>query len=84
MWERLTAAFHRNRQRRNSKFVQYLCAFGEMEFMPLEKQSDDAGIDDEAIEAQQPHVVAVGRGRTKQESEHHVASQHACPASNLV
>ena len=36
----------------------------------------NAGIDDEAIEAQQPQVVAVGRGPTKLEIEHHVASGH--------
>ena len=37
----------------------------------------DAGIDDEAIEVQQSHVVAVGCGPTKLEIEHHVASGHA-------
>ena len=37
----------------------------------------DAGIDDEAIEVQRPNVVAVGRGPTKLEVEHHVASGHA-------
>ena len=37
----------------------------------------DAGIDDAAVEVQQPDVVAVGRGPTKLEVEHHVASGHA-------
>ena len=35
------------------------------------------GIDDEAIEVQRPTVVVVGRGPTKLEVEHHVASGHA-------
>ena len=43
-------------------------ASGEMECMPIEN---------EAREVQQPHVVAVGRGPTKLELEHHVASGHA-------
>ena len=33
--------------------------------------------DDEAIEVQRDHVVAVGRGPTKLEVEHDVASGHA-------
>ena len=33
--------------------------------------------DDEAIEVQRDHVVAVRRGPTKLEIEHHVASGHA-------
>ena len=37
----------------------------------------DAGIEDEAIEVQQPHVVAVGCRQTKLEIEHHVACGHA-------
>ena len=37
----------------------------------------DEGIGDEAIEVQRPNVVVVGRGRTKLEIEHHVASGHA-------
>ena len=45
--------------------------------MPIESEIVDAGIDDEAIEAQQLHVVAIGRGPTKLEIEHHVASGHA-------
>ena len=31
--------------------------------MPIESEIVDASIDDEAIEAQRPNVVAVGRGR---------------------
>ena len=33
--------------------------------------------DDEAIEVQRPHVVAVGRGPTKLEIEHYVAAGYA-------
>ena len=42
----------------------------------IENEIVDAGIDDEAIEAQQPHVVTVGRGPTKLDIEHHVATGH--------
>ena len=35
--------------------------------MPIKNEIVDAGIDDEAIEVQRPHVVAVGRGPTKLE-----------------
>ena len=45
--------------------------------MPIESEIVDAGIDDEAIEVQRPNVVVVGRGPTKLEVEHHVASGHA-------
>ena len=45
--------------------------------MPFESDIVDAGTDDEAIEVQQPHVVAVGRGPTKLGIEHHVASGRA-------
>ena len=45
--------------------------------MPTAHEIVDAGIHDEAIEVQQPHVVATGRGPTKLEVEHHVASGHA-------
>ena len=48
--------------------------------MVVHSEIVDAGIDDEAIEVWQPHVVAVGRwtdqavghGPTKLEIEHHV------------
>ena len=43
---------------------------------PIESETVDAGIDDEAIEVQRPNVVVVGRGPTKLEVEHHVASGH--------
>ena len=45
--------------------------------MPFENEVVDADIDDEAIEVQYLHVVAVGRGPTKLDFEHHVASGHA-------
>ena len=45
--------------------------------MPFENEIVDAGIDDEAIEVQQPHVVAVGRRPTKLDFEDHAASGHA-------
>ena len=45
--------------------------------MPVENEIVDAGTDDEAIEVQRPHVVAVGRGPTKLEIEHHVAAGYA-------
>ena len=45
--------------------------------MPIESEIVDAGIDDEAIDVQRPNVVVVGRGPTKLEVEHHVASGHA-------
>ena len=53
------------------------CSFGEMEWVLIENENVDAGIDDEAIGAQQPRVVAVGRGLIKLEVEHHVVSGHA-------
>ena len=45
--------------------------------MPIESEIMDASIDDEAIEVQRPNVVVIGRGPTKLEVEHHVASGHA-------
>ena len=48
-----------------------------LQIMPIENEIVDAGIDDEAIEVQRPNVVAVGRGPTKLEVEHHVVSGHA-------
>ena len=48
-----------------------------LQIMPIESEIVDAGIDDEAIEVQRPNVVVVGRGPTKLEVEHHVASGHA-------
>ena len=52
-------------------------ASGEMECMSIESEVVEAGINDESIEVQRPHFVAVGRGPTKLEIEHHVASGHA-------
>ena len=49
----------------------------ELHIMPIENEIADAGIDDKAIEVQRPNVVVVGRGPTKLEVEHHVASGHA-------
>ena len=37
----------------------------------------DAGVDDEAVEVWQTHVVAGGRGPNKQDVKDHVASGHA-------
>ena len=34
------------------------CSSGDMECTPIENELVDAGIDDEAIEVQQPHVIA--------------------------
>ena len=48
-----------------------------LQIMPIETEIVDEGIDDEAIEVQRPSVVVVGRGPTKLEVEHHVASGHA-------
>ena len=48
-----------------------------LQIMPIESEIVDEGIDDEAIEVQRPNVVVVGRGPTKLEVEHHVASGHA-------
>ena len=45
--------------------------------MLIEVEIVDEGIDDEAVEVQRPNVVVVGRGPTKLEVEHHVASGHA-------
>ena len=45
--------------------------------MPIENEIVDAGMDAEAIEVERSHVVAVGRGPTKLDIEHHVASGHA-------
>ena len=45
--------------------------------MPFASEIVVAGTDDEAIEVQQHHVVTVGRGPTKLEIEHRVASGHA-------
>ena len=47
-----------------------------LQIMPFENEIVDSGIDDEAVEVERPHVVAVGRGPTKLEVEHHVASGH--------
>ena len=47
------------------------------QLMPVEDEIVDAGTDDEAIEVQRPNVVVFGRGPTKLEVEHHVASGHA-------
>ena len=48
-----------------------------LQIMPAEDEIVDEGIDDEAIEVQRTYVVVVGRGATKLEVEHHVASGHA-------
>ena len=48
-----------------------------LQIMPIENETVDAGIDDEAIVVQRPNVVPVGRGPTMLEVEHHVASGHA-------
>ena len=48
-----------------------------LQIMPIEGEIVDEGIDDEAVEVQRPNVVIVGRGSTKLEVEHHVASGHA-------
>ena len=53
------------------------CSSGEMECLPFESKIVDAGFNNETIEVQQHHVVAVGRGPTKLEIEHHVTSGHA-------
>ena len=51
------------------------CSSGEL--TPIENEIVDACIDHETIELQRPHIVAVGRGPTKLEIEHHVSSGHA-------
>ena len=43
---------------------------------PVENEIVDADINDEAIGVQRPNVVVVGRGPTKMEIEHNVASGH--------
>ena len=48
-----------------------------LQIMPIESEIVDEGIDDEAIVVQRHNVVVVGRGPTKLEVEHHVASGHA-------
>ena len=48
-----------------------------LQILPTENETVDAGINGEAIEVQRPNVVAVGRGPTKLEVQHHVASGHA-------
>ena len=48
-----------------------------MESMLFEDTIVDAGVDDEAFEVWQTHVVAGGRGPNKQVVEDHVASRHA-------
>ena len=48
-----------------------------LQIMPTESEIVDASIDDEAIEVQRLNVVVVGRGPTKLEIEHHVASAQA-------
>ena len=48
-----------------------------MQLIPIESETVDEGSDDEAIEVQRPNVVVVGRGPTKLEIEHHVASGYA-------
>ena len=45
--------------------------------MRIENEMVDKDTDDEAIEVQRHHVVAVGRGPTWLEIEHHVVSGHA-------
>ena len=45
--------------------------------MPIEDLTVDEGTDDEAVAVQRQNVVVVGRGPTKLEVEHHVASGHA-------
>ena len=49
----------------------------EMECMPIKSEIVYEGVDDEAIEVHQLHVVAVGRVPAKQDIEHRVASGHA-------
>ena len=48
-----------------------------LQIVPIEDEIMDEGIDDEEVEVQQFNVVIVGRGPTKLEIEHHVASGHA-------
>ena len=50
---------------------------GETECVAIDNDIVGAGIDDEAIEVQHTRLVAVGRGPTKLETEHHVATGHA-------
>ena len=49
----------------------------ELQIMPIENEIVDEFIDDAAVDVQRPNVVVVGRGPTKLEVEHHVASRHA-------
>ena len=49
----------------------------EMECMRIESEIVDEGVDDEAIEVQHLHVVAVGSGPAKQDIEHRVLPGHA-------
>ena len=74
---RLTAAFVRNHQRQSCKFVRNIVLLQKWNACLFTAKLRDAGIDDEAIDFQQLHVVAVGHGPTKLETEHHVASGHA-------
>ena len=48
-----------------------------LQIMPVENEIADEGNDDEAIEVQRHNIVVVGRGPTKLEVEHYVASRHA-------
>ena len=48
----------------------------QLQIMHIESENVDASIDDGAIDVQRPNVVVVGRGPTKLEVEHHVASGH--------
>ena len=48
-----------------------------LQIMPIDDEIVDENIDDEAVEVQRPNVVVVGRGPTKLEVQHHVASEHA-------
>ena len=45
--------------------------------MPIGDEIVDEGTDDEAVEIQRCNVIVVGRGPTKLEVKHHVASGHA-------
>ena len=56
-----------------------------LQITSIEDEIVDEDIDDEAFEVQRPNVVVVGRGPTKREVEHHVASCiWTFPESNLV
>ena len=71
-WVRLAAARLRNRQRQKLQIRQEPCSSREM--LPTDNEIVNSGIYGEVTEAQRHHVVAVGRGPTKLEIEHHVAS----------